>query len=211
MHNQGKEQPRQIKVWDIVVRSFHWSLVTLFTLDYISGDGFDWLHALFGYGILILLAVRLLWGLAGTKYARFSNFIHGRRTVKDYALSLLSGRAPHYLGHNPLGGWMIMALLVCLFFTSWSGLEAYGAKGHGPLAQGAGAIIQTARGDEGTNDNGDTGLWGGLHEALANLTLFLVLMHIAGVLVSSLLQKENLVRAMWTGYKRQRPEDDAPD
>jgi len=207
--NTNTSDPQvRVKVWDIVVRAFHWSLVVFFFLSYISSEAVDWLHAYLGYAVLILLGVRVLWGLVGTKYARFSNFLYGWQTVRGYAAGLLTGRARRYLGHNPIGGWMIVVLLVCVFLTCWSGLETYAAKGHGPLAQADYGVIRTALAGDGESESGGGGLWKDVHEALASLSVLLILVHVAGVLVASLVHGENLARSMWTGYKLQQQNEE---
>lgn len=202
----------RVKVWDIGVRLFHWTLVVLFTVSYLSGDDESMLHVYAGYGVIALVAFRILWGFVGTRYARFSDFIRGPKTTMGYARSLLSGKPIHYLGHNPLGGWMVIALLLSLAGACWSGLEAYAAEGHGPLAQQESLFIQSAlaHGDEaeGKNgkENGGDEFWEETHEVLANLSLLLVVLHIAGVAVASVMHRENLVKAMIKGYKNiQKP------
>lgn len=203
-----------IKVWDIAVRVFHWSLVVLFFVAYFTGDEEDMLHVYAGYGVLALVAFRIVWGLIGTKYARFTNFIYGPAATVRYAKSVFSRKPLHYLGHNPLGGWMVVALLLSLIGTCWSGLEAYGQEGHGPLAQVETRFITSAwaRDDEeadrnaGGAKNGAEGdeFWEEIHEAFSNFTLFLVILHVAGVVVTSRTEKENLAKAMVTGYKSRR-------
>jgi len=201
----SKSQQR-IKVWDIVVRVFHWSLVVFFSACYLTGDEFDVLHAWLGYGILVLLGIRVIWGLIGTKYARFSDFVYGWKRVREYVKGLAMWRPQAYLGHNPAGGWMVVLLLLFILLTCWTGLEAYGAEGNGPFA----GQFPGAPGAIDSRDNDDAnGLWSELHEMLADITLFLVFVHIAGVIVSSLLHRENLVRAMWTGYKN-KSEQNSP-
>ena len=202
------DHENEVKVWDIFVRFFHWALVTLFFLAYASGDDFETVHAYLGYGIVLLLVARIIWGLTGTKYARFTNFIYGRKTIKAYAGSLLSGRPKHYLGHNPLGGWMIMALLAGLLLTCWSGLEAYGSKGLGPLAAIDTSLIVAARADDDERVSKGSRIWKEIHEFFASLVMFLIAGHIAGVIISSLVHRENLVRSMWTGYKINPHDDD---
>lgn len=191
----------QVKVWDIVVRTFHWLLVALFVLCYISGDIVDVLHAYLGYGILLLLGIRVVWGLVGTKHARFAGFIYGWKRVKEYSAGLMAGRPPHYLGHNPLGGWMIVLLLVSLLLACWSGLEAYADQGRGPLAHHDAWLLDVAYADGEREEDSERELWDEVHEVLANFVLLLVFVHIAGVLIASLLHRENLARSMWTGYK----------
>jgi cytochrome b len=205
----------RVKVWDTAVRVFHWSLVVFFVVAYISGEiESELLHAYAGYAVLALVAFRMVWGLVGTKHARFPDFIFGSAATLRYAKSLLSSKPLRYLGHNPLGGWMVVALLACLFGACWSGLEAYGAQGHGPLASSGTAVISqaAANGDrdrrgEHERKRGKTGaeeFWEEIHEALSHLTLLLVLLHVIGVLIASALHRENLIKAMITGYKTRR-------
>ncbi len=180
----------EIVVWDVLVRVFHWSLVSLFIIAYATEDWMD-IHTLAGYGVLGLVAVRLVWGVIGTRYARFSDFVRSPANVRAYIKDLLKGRARRYLGHNPAGGAMIILLLLGLLLTGLSGIATLGAEeGAGPLAAWAAGLshYQSEWLEE-------------VHEALANLTVLLVLVHVAGVLVSSLLHGENLVRAMLTGRK----------
>lgn len=189
----------EAKVWDPLVRVFHWSLVTAFVVAYLTEDHFLGLHVQAGYTIIGLVLFRLLWGLVGTRHARFGDFVRGPREVVAYLKSLLGRRPAHYLGHNPAGGWMVIALLVALLLTTLSGLLTYG-------------IGESAAGPFATLGGNPHGFWSEameeIHEALVHLTLLLVLVHIAGVLVSSLLHRENLVRAMLTGRKPLVPSED---
>jgi cytochrome b len=202
---QGSD-PDEVKVWDPIVRLGHWSLVVLFAVAYLSGEiEVETLHAWAGYAILGIVLFRILWGFVGTRHARFADFVFGWRTTMAYARSLLRARPRHYLGHNPLGGWMVLALLVTLLLVSWSGLELYADEGKGPLAGARTTLVAPAQAngkeDREREDEGDS-LWEDVHELLANFCLLLVALHIGGVLVSSLLHRENLVRAMITGKKR---------
>ncbi len=101
---------RKIRVWDPALRLFHWSLAGSFLLAYPSGDDAGMLHVYAGYGVLGLIAFRLVWGFAGPTHARFSDFVVSPAATLRYARLLLAGAAPRYLGHNPLGGWMVIAL-----------------------------------------------------------------------------------------------------
>lgn len=206
----------RVKVWDIGVRLFHWTLVVLFTVAYLSGDDEGMLHIYAGYGVIALIAFRILWGVVGTRHARFADFIRGPKATMGYARSLFSGKPLHYLGHNPLGGWMVIALLLSLAGACWSGLEAYAAEGHGPLARQDSFFIQSAlahgdedgaeNGKENGHENGGDEFWEEAHEVLSNLSLALVFLHIAGVAVASVIHRENLVKAMIKGYKNnQKP------
>jgi len=182
---------KRIKVWDPLIRIFHWTLVGAFAVAYLTEDEWLDLHVFAGYLIIGLLAVRLVWGFFGTRYARFDDFVKPPREALNYLKGILSHRSKRYLGHNPAGGLMILALLVSLLITSLSGLVTYGIEGFGPLAhwlQGYGIW------DDETFEE--------IHEFFANFTLLLVGVHLAGVLVGSLAHGENLVRAMITGVKR---------
>jgi len=212
------KQTESIKVWDPLIRIFHWSLVLFFAIAYISGESdFEAVHAWAGYIIVGLIAFRMLWGLIGSKHARFSDFVYRPATIKRYLKSLLSRHPKHYLGHNPAGGAMVLMMLVMLALVSWSGLLTYAAEGKGPLAAGSPITISNAYADDdwsgwGEGKRGHKGddFWEDIHEAAANMMLLLIAMHLAGVAVSSLLHGENLPRAMITGRKKVRSEDAQP-
>lgn len=207
-----------VKVWDPLVRIFHWSLVAAFTISYLSGEEESALHVWSGYVVLGLVLFRVVWGFIGTRHARFSDFIVGPAAIIAYVRGLVAGRPRHYLGHNPLGSVMIVALLLGLLATTVSGLTVYGAEGAGPLAgmmsakpeqvQGGGRADALAReGEAGAEDEREEALEE-LHEFFANFTLVLIALHIAGVVLGSIVHRENLVRAMVTGRKPRR--DDVP-
>jgi cytochrome b len=207
--------PNEIRVWDPVVRIFHWSLVAAFTIAWLTGEEEESrLHELAGYAVIGLVLIRVVWGFVGTQYARFRDFIYRPATVLAYARDMLAGKSKRYLGHNPLGGMMIIALLLSLLAASVSGLVLQGVKeGTGPFAAitastavTAPAVISRAVADDDDKENnGGNGeadeTWKELHEFFANLSLLLVALHIAGVMVGSLVHRENLVRAMFTGRK----------
>ena len=213
----------EVRVWDPLVRVFHWSLVAAFTVAWISGEEWDDVHEIAGYVVLGLVAFRVVWGFVGTRHARFTDFVRGPATVARYLASLLTPHPTHYLGHNPAGGWMVVALLAANLALCVSGLELLAAEGRGPLAAvqapadaAMAAVLPAAARANGDDDDRRRGrererggdgedFWEDVHEVLANLTLALVLVHIAGVIVSSALHRENLVRAMVTGRKRARP------
>jgi cytochrome b len=197
----------RIKVWDIAVRVVHWTLLVVFFVAYFSGDEEDLLHVYAGYGVLALVAFRIVWGFVGTQHARFADFVYGPAATLRYVRSLFSSKPIHYLGHNPLGGWMVIALLLSLIGTCWSGLEAYGQEGHGPLAQHEGLLISSASAND--EEDGETNgeaegdeFWEEIHEAASNATLVLVFLHVVGVLIASAVHRENLIRSMITGYKK---------
>lgn len=166
-----------VRVWDVVVRVFHWSTVTLFTLAWLIEKPRD-LHEALGYTLMAILVVRILWGFVGTRHARFTDFVPSPRGFMAYLRAMLAGREPRYLGHNPAGGAMVVALMLTLAAIGTTGWMM-----------------------------GLDGFWGAewveeLHEGLASFALLLVLAHVAGVAYASLRHGENLVRAMWTGVKR---------
>lgn len=189
---RGAVTREAIRVWDPLVRVFHWSLAGAFATAYIVEDHALGIHVWAGYLALALIGIRLVWGLIGTRHARFGDFVRGPRQVLAYLKDLFSLRAPRYLGHNPAGGAMILLLLASVLATALTGMALYGAEEFaGPLAP----MMRGLPGD-----------WGeGLeeaHEVLANATLVLVGLHLLGVAVASLLHRENLVTAMITGVKR---------
>lgn len=173
----------RILVWDLPTRLFHWLLAASFAGAWLTSESERWidLHVRLGYTMLVLVAFRIVWGLAGTRHARFASFAYGPRDVLAYLRSLMTLRALHFTGHNPAGSWAI----------------------HGLLAL---AVVVTATGIATFNDAG--GHWiEELHEGAASAMLALVIVHIAGVIVGSALHRENLVRSMLTGYKTGAPHD----
>jgi len=194
----------RIYIWDRFVRVFHWTLAAAFCVAYASGEENASVHAYAGYLVLGLVASRIVWGLLGPRHARFASFVRGPAAVLGY-LRGLAGHAPleRHLGHNPAGGWMVLALLACLTLTTVSGVVVYGIEGHGPLASlAAGTTAAETHTRAAHRDDAAEEVWEEIHEAAANLTLGLVLLHVGGVAVSSLRHRENLVRAMFSGYKR---------
>ncbi len=171
---RGDARSRMVKVWDPLVRVLHWSLAAAFSLAYASGESVEKLHLVAGYAALAIVGARALWGLVGTRHARFGDFVPPPREFASYLKDLALGRARRYVGHNPAGGAMIVALLAAVLGTAASGvLTLYG--GHA---------------------------FEDLHEGFANVTLVLVVIHVGGVVLSSLLHRENLVAAMITGRKK---------
>jgi len=204
----------EIRVWDPLVRIFHWSLVLAFAVAYLSGDEDSDIHIYSGYVVLGLIVFRLVWGFIGTRYARFSDFIYSPASIIAYIKSLRTVNPKRYLGHNPAGGAMIIALLISLFVVSYSGLKVYAIEeGAGPLAQQTEInLIKSAYADDDDedseharnngNDEEEEDFWEEIHEASANFVLFLVFLHIAGVIISGRLHDENLIKAMITGRKK---------
>ena len=175
--------PQPVLVWDLPVRVFHWLLAASFLGAFVTAESERWrlLHVTLGYTVGGLVVFRLLWGLIGTRHARFADFVRGPRAVVRYLRSLLSGRAEHHVGHNPAGALAIVGLL-------------------------AASVLSVASGWAIFNDVG--GEWlEDLHEVAANAMLALVAVHVLGVIVSSRLHHENLVRSMVTGRKLGLPAD----
>jgi cytochrome b len=216
------ENTQFIKVWNIAIRVFHWTLVGCCTLAFISSENIPRLHVIFGYSVLSLVIFRIFYGLVGTQYARFSDFLYPPVQIADYLKGLVIGRPKHYIGHNPAGGVMIVFLLLSLLSLTLTGLKAYGVKGHGPLAEHEISFISKAFADsdekgefdhhkgssrvgkdfQRAEENEKDEFWEDLHETIAYFTLFLVSIHIAGVLLSSIVHRENLIKAMITGRKQ---------
>ena len=189
--SSNANNPPTVKAWDPLVRLFHWSLVFFFLLAFATGDDWTSLHVWAGYAVAMLVAFRLLWGIIGTRTARFLTFVRSPRAAMRHLAAMLSGKAPHYLGHNPLAAMMVVALLASISLVAFSGMILIAAEGQGPLAGTLFAAIDGEAMEE-------------VHEFFANLTLLLVFAHVAGVVVSSLLEGENLARAMVTGRKKLR-------
>lgn len=183
---------KEVRVWDPAVRIFHWTLAAAFATAWLTGDELALVHVNAGYLIGGLLVFRLIWGFVGTRHARFSDFVRTPSQVLAYVRDAVRLRSHRYVGHNPAGGAMILALMITLGITVASGMALYGATDF------AGPLAGMFRGELAAD------LLEGLHEAGANLTLFLVVLHIGGVLFSSLAEGENLIRAMITGRKERR-------
>jgi cytochrome b len=168
-------------IWDWPVRVTHWLLVFCFVGAWISADTERWrlVHITFGYTMLGLVAFRLIWGLIGTRHARFASFVRGPVSILRYARSLLGLRPRPYAGHNPLGALSIMILLGLILLT--------GGTGH--------LVYENLAGDWAEE----------MHEAAAGLMLAMVIAHIVGVIATSFLHRENLVKAMVTGRKAAEP------
>lgn len=171
-----------MRVWDLFVRFAHWTLVVgvlgAWITAEIDGKAAAAAHEWLGYAVLAVLALRIPWGWIGSRYARFSQFVRGPQATLAYARSVATGREPRYIGHNPLGAWMIVALVFMAVAAAASGW-----------------LYVTDRfwGEEWLEET---------HEALSNALLALVALHVGGVAFSSVRHRENLVRAMLTGRKR---------
>lgn len=173
----------RILVWDAPVRVFHWLMVLCFATAWLTGDSdrFALVHITAGYTMAGLVVFRLVWGVVGTRHARFSAFVTGPARVARYLRDLLRRRPAEHAGHNPAGALAIVALLALTTVVTATGWAVQVNLGGHTLEE--------------------------LHESAANLMLALVGLHLAGVVVSSWLHRENLVRAMITGRKAGAPEE----
>lgn len=153
------------------------------------------MHAHAGYTVVLLVTFRVVWGFVGTTHARFVDFIPTPKITGNYLQHFIRRRAEPYTGHDPLGALMIFSLLTCLLITGFSGMALFAMEGSGPLANTLTATLVAT--------------WPGalienVHDFFAHLTMILVIVHITGVLVTSILHKENLIIAMITGRKKSR-------
>lgn len=188
-----------IRVWDLPTRMFHWLFATACIVAWVTGDDarYTALHTFSGYTALGLLGFRLVWGAFGGRYARFPQFVRGPAAVITHLRGLARGPRQHHLGHNPAGGWAVLLLLTLVGLLGLSGMAVLGGEeGAGPLA-GYLSITQGVA-------------LHGWHQLLAWGLLAMVVLHLVGVALESLLQRENLPRAMVSGNKRGEPEQAEP-
>ena len=173
---------QKIRIWDAPVRVFHWLLVLSFAGAYLTAESERWrlVHVTLGYTLGGLLMFRLVWGVIGTRYARFGNFVRGPAAVLQYLNSLKAQQPEHHLGHNPAG-----AVAIVLLMLLGMGIVATGYVTYNDLGPG----------------------WvGEVHDLLANAMVVVIIGHLVGVVTASLQHKENLVRSMVTGFKTGAPD-----
>jgi cytochrome b len=194
-----------MRVWDPLLRLFHWGLVAAFATAWLTADEMQPVHELAGYTVAGLVAFRLIWGIAGSRYARFAQFVKGPGATLAYVGAMLRGGERRYLGHNPAGAAMILALLLTLSgtaFTGWLMAETDRVAMLPALPQ----VVVPAWADDDGDDDGERreveGPLKEVHETLANLMLLLAALHVGGVVLASIRHRENLARAMITGDKR---------
>lgn len=168
----------RVRVWDALVRVLHWSLVLSVATAWLTRHSPGRWHEWLGYAALAIVAVRVAWGFLGSRHARFADFVRAGPATVAYARDVLAHREVRYLGHNPLGGWMVLALLALVALVGFTGW-----------------LYTTDRywGVEWVED---------MHETLSNLLLLFVALHVAGVVFTSVRHRENLVGAMLHGRKR---------
>lgn len=180
-----------VKAWDPLIRIFHWSLVFFFLLAFIAEDDWLTLHVQAGYAVSFLIGFRLLWGIVGTRTARFLRFVKSPHVVMSHLKGMLSLKPSHYLGHNPVAAAMVIVLLLSISLVCFSGLVVIASEGQGPLAN---TLFASWRGE----------FMEEIHEFLANFTVLLIVAHVSGVVFSSFLEGENLAKAMINGRKKYR-------
>jgi cytochrome b len=175
----------KIRVWDLPVRAFHWFLAGSFVVAYLVAESerLRGLHAILGYTATGLILFRIVWGFVGSRYARFRSFAFAPKAAVGYLQSLRSRHPQHFIGHNPAGSYVIYAILAVGLAT--------GVTGYMTLKEMGGESAEE------------------IHEFCANVWLALVITHLVGVAVGSWAHRENLVRAMLTGYKKGIPRQPA--
>jgi cytochrome b len=198
-----------IRVWDPLLRVFHWGLVLAFAIAWLTAEELQPVHEFAGYTVAALIAFRLAWGLVGPRYARFSQFLRGPGAVRAYLGDIIRGREARHIGHNPAGAAMVVALLVTLSGTAFTGwlMEEPERQAMLPGIPGIATpayadSIEGARGGYGAEGGEAGGPVKDVHEVLANLMLLLVALHVGGVVLASMRHRESLPRAMITGDKR---------
>ena len=174
---------RRILVWDAPTRVFHWLQALAFVAAYLTADSerLRNYHVALGYILLGLLVFRLLWGFIGTRYARFRSFLFNPKEIVIYLSALIKGKPPHYLGHNPAGSVSVWILLGLGIFICVTGVMA--------LQDNASDVV------------------GDLHGVATYIMLGVIGLHLIGVLISSILHRENLLRSMFTGFKSAEPDE----
>ena len=181
--NATETEISNVKVWDWPVRVFHWTLAVSVLGAYVTGESEDLerLHHTLGWVAAGLIAFRVVWGLVGTRYARFSEFVRGPAQVWSYIKSLRSCEPQHFVGHNPVGAVAVILLMALVALSVYTGWLA--------LADNAAEWAEEA------------------HEIASNTLMMLVVVHVAGVLWSSRTHGENLLKAMFTGRKQAPPQE----
>jgi len=194
------DRPAAIPVWDLPTRLFHWLLVVLVALSFatgsIGGNAMQY-HEWSGFAILILLVFRIIWGFVGSRTSRFSYFVKGPATLWRYAVALVRGKSERYLGHNPLGGWSVLAMLLVLLGQAATGLYANDdIITVGPLYLWVSKPLSD---------------WlSAVHRLNRYLILVLVATHVSAVLFYLLVKHENLIKPMISGVKHWQGGHSAP-
>jgi cytochrome b len=193
---KGSPGTQQVQVWDAAVRVFHWLLVALIAFMWWSGkQKGDWFtyHFYAGYTVCALIIFRIVWGFVGGTHARFSDFLYGPRAIIAYLKTLPSRTAAKFAGHNPLGGWSVVLMILCVTVQVSTGLFANNddTAMEGPLAKWV----------SGSTSN----LLTSIHRINFNVLLALMAVHIGAVVYYLVYKKENLISPMFSGRKHLPP------
>ncbi len=178
-----------VKVWDLPLRIFHWGLTAFFIVAYLSGRDAEyfWLHRASGIAMLVLVVFRVIWGFIGPRPARFAGLLQGPQAVIAHLRDLVARAHRPVLGHNALGGWAVLVILALIFAELLSGLFSSTFDDEGPLAR----LL---------SDSGSSAM-AVAHAVIANLLVAMVIVHLAGVVLTSVLGRENLIASMIHGRK----------
>lgn len=177
-HSKPSLKNTKIEVWSVFIRLLHWAAVLTFSIAYFTGDGWRSIHVFAGYSLLLIVTIRVFWGFYGPERARFSAFIRSPRATAIYVRDVWQVREVRYIGHNPAGAVMVVALLFLLATASLSGVALTTDCFWGSDAMDA------------------------LHETVSSMTAALIAIHVGGVIFTGLRHRENLVLSMITGLKR---------
>jgi len=191
----------KVRVWDLPTRLFHWTLAALVVFSVVTakigGNAIDW-HMKSGYAILVLVLFRVLWGLAGSRHARFESFLRHPREVLRFARATMAGTAARHVGHNPLGAMSVLALIAALLLQASTGLFANDdIASEGPLAK----FVSSAASNWLT----------GVHKVNEKIIYALVALHLAAIAYYYFAKRENLIAPMVTGDKRGHAVDPVAD
>lgn len=198
--NSAPDSTELRKIWDFPTRIFHWALVITVGTGWILGQFGPFIktwHFYCGYAVIALLAFRLLWGFVGAKPSRFASFIYGPRAILGYMAHMFQRRPSNWPGHNPMGGWSAIAMLIALAVQAGTGLFADDDIANaGPFA---GYVGKEMRGE-----------LTALHHLNSKLILALVVLHVGVIAFYFLWKRENLIRPMLTGWKSVRSKSGSP-
>lgn len=175
---------KPVLVWDLVLRTCHWSIAAIIIINAFIIDDGKRIHEWLGYAVLLIIAIRMIWGFIGTPHARYADFIPSFASLRTYIAALLKSRAPRYIGHNPLGVVMMIALIfttIACCITGWM------------------QTLDRFWGEEWLQN---------IHELTSDFILYLAALHVFAAIFESVRHKENLIKSMITGLKSPATNDD---
>jgi cytochrome b len=195
-----KRDERQVPVWDVPIRVFHWLVVVLVATQFLTAEFDAWaLHKLSGYCVLALVLFRIVWGFIGTHTARFTSFVRGPSAIRAYARGFWSRTAEHAIGHNPMGALSVLGMLVLLLLQTGTGLFSMDRDTglvSGPLSH----LVSE-----------DTSFrFTAIHEFLSGVVQILIALHVLVIAYYALRKRENLIWPMIVGKKRVAAAVEAP-